>query len=360
MSYRYLFSPLNDISSIQGELPVKFATITEELNEAGTASLTLPLNPTKAGKFATITPAVLGSGKTAIIAERDGVPFWGGILWAKIPSLSSDTIVLNCAGFHSYVRRRLIRATQTFSSTDQHDIARSLIDYSEAQSGGSIGILTTDTNTSGVTRDRTYNGFERHWVGQAIDQLAALNDGFDFRYDVVRAAEGDPITIEFRASYPTTGRQTEHVFELGTNITDLEAPEDATLLANQADAIGAGEGENMLIQTHTDTGALAEYPLLEAVVAHTDVSVDATLKSYANRRVNQGIAPIVRPTFRVLPDTLPKVGSYEVGDQVKIKATRGLLDLDGTYRIVSITINVTEAGQESATLACEPLGVFVS
>lgn len=359
MAWRLLFTTLKDPTNVLGELPYKTASMVETLNDAAESTIVIPLRPNKEGAVATITDQNLNAGKTAIYGERDGRVLWGGVVWVATPDVDADTLTLACGGFHSYFRRRKIRIDQTFSSStdDQLDIARALIDYAQAQPGGSIGITTTDSNVSGRKRDRTYRGGEGHHVGVAIDQLAAVDDGFDFRYDSFRNSSGD-IETAFRCTYPTLGRSTNHVFELGVNIIKFVAPNDGTMLANQVDGYGSGEGANQVIGTYTDTGALAAYPLLEASVSHLDVTRVDTLVDYARRRVTQGLTPNVAASFTVVADKNPKLGAYEIGDQFNLRAQRGWLDINSTYRLTSRTIAIADTGGETISLTAQPLAQF--
>ena len=103
---------------------------------------------------------------------------------------------------------------------------------------------------------------------------------------------------------------------------------------------------------------LDTYPVLEVVEAHPDVRYLATLQDKAERRRDRGSQPMENITLEVYADTLPSLGSYLVGDLVEVRGTQGVLSINGTYRIMTIGVNVSTAGMETISLSLVPSGVF--
>lgn len=286
----------------------------------------------------------LGVASQLLWVERAGVLVWGGIIWGVNGDVSSNSLSIAAGGFHSYTRRRFIRPnTLSYSSTDQLTIARDLIDQMEAFNG-SLGIInTSETSTSGVLRDREYSWWLRKNYGEAIDQLAAVNDGFDFRY-ALSYQSGVP-TVEFVTSYPKIGRSTSFVFDLGSNVELLSFQRDGASMANEVDALGEGEGPNKLIKTATSPSTLATYPLLQSVVSFTDVTSETTLGTHAQFVLARGLHPIDQYTVRLAPSGPPTFGAYLVGDRVNLRGEFGYLSVDDTFRITSISVSVGGDGE---------------
>jgi len=335
--YRVLISPTSDPTAFSAELPFSGFSWVATLNGSGSASVSLPLRTTS-----TITATSLDAGKSLLWVERDGVLLWGGIVWGVSGDVASNSLVVSASGFHSYARRRVIRNTLTYSATDQVTIARGLIDSMEAVSG-SLGIIgTTQTAVTGVNRDRTYNDWDRKNVGEALDQLAAVENGFDFSYTVSYVA-GLP-AVEFVTSYPPLGRRTSYVLDLGSNVELLSFTRDGSAMANEVDALGLGQGPNRLIRTRTDTAALASEPLLQDAVTFSDISVASTLSAHAGQRLSRGNA-IEQFSVRLGPDGPPSLGSYSVGDIVEARGDYGYLSISGDYRISQLTTSVGDSGE---------------
>jgi ReqiPepy6 Gp37-like protein len=348
--YRYLVGDL-ETGVLRDEMPFSGVTYSQVLNAPGTFQATIGLRHQKA------TRANLDPGRTVIYVERDGVLLWGGILWAASGNADDGKITVRGEGFWSYFRRRVLRATKTYTATDQFAIAQDLINWAQSEPGGSINVAV-GTETSGVARDRTYNNWERKNIGEAVEQLAAVEGGFDFAIDVDYDSGGSIIRT-FRPEYPRRGRDTSIVFELGTNVGGFSQLVDATVQANNIDVIGAGDGSSMLIATVTDLTAVPPYPLLDDVLSYKDVTLVDTLEGHGNAALAARATPLETiPTIAQFgPDT--GLGSYIAGDEVTVRGDAGFIDVDQRARIIEISVKVDEQSSEQIDIALQPAEGFV-
>lgn len=358
--YRFLFADLKT-NAILGELPLVSASWTEVLNRPGSFHGSMPLDHGDP----TITAANFAPAKTRIYVERDGVIVWGGILWTLDMDVAGNTLSFGCEGFLSYFRRRSFEGSlvasiaPVFASQDQLDLARGLIDYAQDTGvfpGGDIGILTTATNTSGVTRDRTWTLTET--VGDALERLAAVDNGFDFRFVPAWNTGTGEVDIELVTYYPATGRSTAFVFDMGANVELLNRSLDGTAIANKVFVTGATAGPLPKTWAQEDPVTLVEYPRLVAEESAPGVLSSDTLLEHANLLLLRRAQPVETMTVAVYPDTVPTFGSYIVGDQVRVKGSEGYLDVDATYRILSIKVAV-QGGLERVELGLAPLTAFL-
>jgi hypothetical protein len=347
------------------EISLRGLTYSARLNNVGTLSGTLQLpEPTTADNRtqAAVLNDAVDEARRSIIVERDGVIVWAGIVWLSPYDDSNQTRSIQAAELWSYFRHRVVDYSETFTAADQFAIAQSLINKAQASSGGDIGV-TVGTETCGVTRDRTYNRYELKPVGEAVEQLAEVQNGFDFAIDPAWIA-GD-LVATFRLSYPRRGRnylETGHVFELGRNMIKFEWPSDGTRAANKVWATGNGEGDAMLITSASDASQLAPassggagYPLLETVFPNKDISVQATLDAAAQGRLVTTAVPVVLPTITVRADVDPILGSYITGDAARIiippnVSPRFPNGLDTYRRIVGWDVSVSDEGAEEVAL----------
>lgn len=347
--YRHLIADLLT-GTIREEIPFSEVKYSHVLNRPGGFAATLPLRHPKA------TRANLDPGRTAVYVERDGVIVWGGILWTAKASVDDATVEVGGEGFWSYFRRRLIRTTKVYTAQDQCLIARDLVTYAQSQPGGDIGV-TVGSETSGVTRDRTYYHYERKNIGEAVEQLAAVQGGFDFNIDVAWA--GGAITKTLQVQYPRRGRATAIVFELGSNIEGLDQEIDATRQANVIDGLGYGTGEDILISTVSDLSQTPPYPILEDVHTNKDVRVATTLQLAALSELVSRSTPVERlPTLLAHsgPDT--ELGSFITGDTVTVRGRDGYLSVDEQMRITNYEVSVDEEGREAVGLGLQSEGDF--
>ena len=257
--------------------------------------------------------------KTTIYVERDGVVVDAFVIWDRSYDHEAQTITVQGAQMWSLVRKRRIRWNATYTATDQLAIVEALIDKAQTSTGGDLGI-TVSAGTSGRLRDRTYVAHEDKPLGEAIEQLAAVIDGFDFRLDVDRS--GDTYARTLRLFYPRVGRdasRTGHVWTLGANMVRLDWPEDGQRAANSIAALGAGEGSSMLRAVVADTTVIGEgYPLLEDSISLKDVTDASTLEGHARAELADRSRPLVLPSATVLADSAPSLGAYVPGDDARL------------------------------------------
>lgn len=346
--YRVLYTNLVS-GDILGELPVRDFSVSEALNAPGAFSLTLPLEHSSVSA-SDIVPAATG-----VYFERDGVILWGGILWTTRADVAANTMEMAGEGFLSYFRRRFIASTLTYSATYQENIAKGLIDHAQTVAGGDIGVQTASVS-SGKQRDRTYLASERKNIGEAIEQLANVDDGFDFAFTT--SWSGGSIVTNFETTYPDNGRSTNYVFEMGSNVLFMEVTKDGTTMSTVSEAIGAGIGDDALIATKTKPTLHATYPRLEVVQSFSDVRIFTTLQDHAQQRLNRGSRPMEIIRLQVYPDTYPGVGVFSVGDLVKVRGSHGLVSVNGTYRIMAYSLSVPTSGAELVEVHLVPKEVF--
>ncbi len=349
--YRFLAYDLRTNTPI-AELPLSIRTFGGVLNGAGAFNAALPVEVATAAlhRSATIPE------RTIVYVDRDGVLLDGFIIWTRSRKPSQPMSIAG-ASIPSYFKRNAIVANLTYAATDQFAIARGIIDHLQSQAGANIGIVTGSA-TSGVTRDRRYYGYERKNVGDAVAELAAVENGFDWSIDVAWSA-GVPVKT-LNLSYPRRGRiagSTGVVFATQKNILDYEFVEDGTRSARTVDALGAGDGADMRISTAADTALLdAGYPLTRETISHKDVTVQATLDAHATAAMR---ARATTPTFLSLTvdpnDIDAGLGTWIVGDDVLVQITdeHFPVQADGTagysayHRILAYEVDVPDTGPET-------------
>lgn len=355
--YRYL---LVDILTGQrlAELPFESARYTDTLNAPGSFTGTMPLKPKE--PLLSVLQASLQLGRVSVWVERDGTIMWCGPLWTDSSYFTTDAYVLNGEGWLSYFRRRLLRADKTYTGVEQVLIAKDLLDYAQVQPGGNVGVVTTDTTATGVTRDRTYLAVERGWIGERIEQLAAVLNGFFFRFE--GRWSGGTLQTRFLTSYPKTGRVTDLVFELGKQLTGDNCRRDATALVSHVDAIGAtpSAGTEPLLGSASDTSRLANMPMLDDVVTFSDVSVQATLDAHAANRLARGKTPMDIPALQVDAGGDTPLGSYVVGDNVEVRIDAGLCQLNDRYIVTERSVDVDASGGETVTCSYAQVDAFAA
>lgn len=350
------------------ELPLVGVSYEETLDGAGSFSASMPLavdGATSASARSSIAALLTSSSlpeRTALYLYREDAIRGGGIIWSRRRGKGKPASISG-AGFWSFFRKLNLRTTQTFTAADELVIARSLVTVAQAVTGCDIGV-TVGAEVSGVLRDRVFNSYELKQIGEAVEQLAAVDRGFDFAIDL----QPGPVKV-LTLSYPRRGRiagSTGVVFVDGKNIIDYDVVEDGTLSARTFSALGAGEGTDMRISTQTRTDLIdAGYPATSATGSFKDVTVQATLDAHALGEVN---ARAVTPTFwtvTVDPDDPDGgLGTWIVGDDALLeipdddnfpRALDGSSGYRAFHRIIAAKVSIPKVGKETVVVTLGPV-----
>jgi len=359
--YQLMWATFGDRHRILGELPIISLDYTDTLNAPGGITGTVHLDPYPDHPDL-FTADTFREADTALYVVRDGTPMWGGLLWGWRANVNSSTLDFAGEGWHSYIRRRTIANTLISEGFDQAEIAERILQ-------ATINVadpldLQYNIDDTGVTRDRTYYWWEAKNAGEAIEQLAAVENGFDFYYSTTYAA-GEYV-VTFNLLYPTTGRETNHVFELGTNVSFVNYSSDGKGITTRWLGFGSGQGALVLSSTVYDAGAFTggdgltrSYQVFDGTQSWPDVVNQDTLDSHVVKLLAQSTTPNRLITLNHYPGTEPALGTYNLGDRCLVSAEQGFVSIDReTWRIVERRVNVDENGGETVQLTLAPIGVF--
>lgn len=349
-SYRYLFADLLT-NNILAELQLTGVAFTQTLNTAGTFQghiLLSGINAAQSNVAAATIPA-----RCAVYVDRDGVLVWGGVIWHREYNSTDQKLKVTAQEFESYFNRRRITTTQVFTGVDQLLVARTLMQTAQAAASGNIGVAI-GSETSGVLVNRTYYSYELKTVYSALQDLSQQTNGFDFNIQVAYDGGGNP-SKTLKLSYPQSGIRyssssiTAPVFEFPAgNIAEYSYPEDGGAAANTFYVVGAGSNEGKQITTATAASQLAAgWPLLEDSANYSDMTDATVLSSLASGRIAAVSYPPTTLQITAPPYINPTLGSYNVGDDMRIRITddRFPAGLDATYRLVALSVQAGESNQ---------------
>jgi len=261
-------------------------------------------------------------GKRAIYAVYGDRIHWGGMIWPR-PYTSRAPLSISAAQWGSYFQRRILRRDKTYTAAvdDQLSIVRDLIASAQSEPGGNVR-LAVETDVSGRKRDRSYLAGDMLVIGELIDNLANVIDGFDYEW----GAEWDPVTGKprglLRLGYPTLGSLKASITIDGgpAGERSISIDENAAELAVTSWAVGepAVTDGPVPVASSTDPALIdAGYPLLDKVRTYSSVSVSQTLQDHADadQAANGGSLIDIRVTVsldRILD------GAVEIGDRARI------------------------------------------
>ncbi|MFD1658878.1 hypothetical protein ACFSL4_11830 [Streptomyces caeni] len=361
--YRAIFCDLRTDRTID-ILPLRDVTVDDYIGKAGSLAGTVPVPDAKtAARVRRIE-----EGRTSVYLERGGDLWWGGIIWTA--TLQSNdhgvlTLGIQAATFESYANRRRIRADLAYTDTDQLAIARSLWDHLQTSlPGGDIGV-TAGNETSAQNRTVSYrNGDETVYL-EALDALAALDNGFEHRIAVYR----DPVSgvrirrLQLGSPQIRVGT-TDLVLDRPGTILSYSFPRDATRGGTTARARGGTDNSNQAAESRPvyadadEASALiaAGYPRIDLSSDHNETTSREVLKSLATAELAQAAGAVVIPAVTVRLDDL--VPSALLGRTVRIRVTDEWWTegLDMRYRIVGVKVSPAQRGRpDTAELYLEEI-----
>lgn len=362
-----------------GDLPLTGVSYGKRLNDSGAASGSFHVENRRDPRRIVRDPYDLTTPcKRCVYIYRDDVPQWGGIIWTRRYDSRTRTVQLGLGDWWTYydhrkilpllptnpaVRYTVAEMVARFghpAPIDQNAIARGLLALAHQHPGGNLGVVA-DPVDSLITRERTYRGYELGDVGEALRQLAGVQNGPDLLFDVDRqlGADGRPVR-RLRLGDPGLGQQgSAWVFEYGGNVVDYTWPSDGTRYASRVLAAGEGmvEGTPIAVAESTD-GYPTGWPLVETERGYSTVSDPSVLQAHADADLQAARRPVVLPQLEVRGERWPMVGEWNVGDDARVVIEDDWLPdrVDTLARIVAADMTPPEGdADEKVVLTMSPL-----
>jgi len=329
------------------DVPMYGVSFDRQLSSVGTFTGTFRLDDerkTSQGLLDATLP-----GRTSLYIDRDGALIWGGIIWSRTYQSQSRSMQVYAETFESYLHKRVIKATAVFNTVDPMNIARSIWNTAQADPRGDIDVIVPGAFTTTQPISKTFSGYEYSNAGQAIDDLASADTGFDFYIQVAYDSGMIPTkTLLIGRPLGAMQNNTGLVFQYPGSIENYWFPESAGSSTTTLYGVGKGDGA-AAIQTSASNADLltAGYPILEDVESFKDIETAALLSSRIRADVVRRRTPITVPTFQVDPKADPQFGSYGLGDFARFDLTdyRFPSGYVNTWRVIGWT--VTPSSSES-------------
>lgn len=335
------------------DLPLNDVQVEDGLNRPGALRGTLPVDHPMA------TTDILDEGRRAIYWERDGKIEFGGILHDIPRPLGERKLNIQAEGWLGYLDRRDIWTDRQFTNTDQFNIVKTLVDDMQDEAvhgtGMDLGIEVVWDSLSGVLRDRLsdYRDYKAANLGQAIRQLASVQNGFDYGMQYTVNLATNRIEKRLKLWYPHRGRDTKFVFEFDgstarreidtypetypdtyagslstpastTNITAWGVNATSRNMAWRARGWGDGSEEDRLMSQQINEARRGVYPPYDAsFTGFTGVSEQTTLDENTAGALSHVDHPIKLPLVKINPEKYPKWGDWELGDTVHLRINDG-------------------------------------
>lgn len=264
-------------------------------------------------------------------------------------SLNGGLIHLEFDGYLNLTADRYV--TRSYEQVESTAIAWDLIDTTQSQDNGDLGITQGDMYETGVLRDRNYDDQN---VKDGEVNLTQLVDGnFDFSFNAFRefstheslGSDRPDIIIE----YPATRRN------IGAK--DLMIPRSAANLYNRIIAKGSGFGDETLRYVAERTTSQVSRFLKEKIITYNDISVLETLIEHAEGDAEMLSQLLELPKPVVNGDQFD-LNDVKIGDRIVVKQSKfKMFAMDGYYRIEQIDVTLDENFAEEITLTLDNYGL---
>lgn len=307
--------------------------------------------------------------KTVVHVYRDA-DIWGTyIIWqvrVRSSSRSGVQVEFQGASLESFFYRRLLDLDQTYNDVDQFDIARDLV--SIAQTGWmpypnapQLGIISNPAVMSGVLRDRSYYITDAATVGQRLEELANVDNGFEYMINTYVDSDAGLRVREFVLAEQLGSENIDVTFSYPGSIDSYEIQMDATAAATAfwtrgdsiqddvtADARALMTLEPALAEEWLDAG----FPHLDRVIDYSTVIELSTLEAYAqwwkDNRAGVFSIPIISINTTdiatlITPSSLGTEAQFTILDEY-FTLVGGVPEFSSVHRIVGIEVNPPQRG----------------
>lgn len=361
MTYTYRFANLLSDSDV-AELDLTNVKFDRRIIIPGSFSATVVVsNADVATQVRKVVP-----GKTVVHVYRDA-DIWGTyIIWsARVQSQRGSTQVeLSGSTLESWFYRRIVDMDINYNQIDQIQIMRDMI--SKAQIGwhpypenSNLGITVMD-GSSGVLRDRKYLKTEAASYGQRIEELANVDNGFEYMIRTYiddtgkRRREmvwGYPILNEsnfaFNYFYPGNISSYELTYDATDAGTAFWARGDTVETDYTEDAQPLMTSFPVLASDYMK----AAWPHLDKVIDYSSVTNIKTLEDYAAFWAQTRAGILVIPQIEVVPynygfnpNLLGSTATFTITDHYFPLNDKGEPTYSGQFRVIGVEVTPNQKG----------------
>lgn len=334
--YTYRFADLLSDSDV-AELELSGVRFDRRIIQPGAFSANITVtNRDIAEQVKKIVPA-----KTVVHVYRDA-DIWGTyIIWSmrvRSSGRGGVNVEIQGASLESWLYKRIVDYDLEYNSTDQFDIARELLDFAQAgwipyAGNAYLQIISNPAVMSGVLRERNFYRTEAASVGQRLEELANVDDGFEYYINTYVDVEAGSRIREFVLATELGSEVADTVYTYPGSIVSYEIQMDGTESATAFWARGESDQDDATADAEplmTTAPVLAEdwlsqgYPHMDKVVDYSSVKDLETLENYAIwwADTHPGylripvieINPVDTPTM-ITPSTLGSYAQFVIYDE---------------------------------------------
>jgi hypothetical protein len=341
---RYVFGRLSD-RTVLAELTLEGVSMSSMLNDWGTFRATVRLDATGADNLDVINATVPGA--CFMVAERDDVVLWDGIVWSRTYDSLGKDLQLTCRQYEAYADK--VFMGDYAISADPRNIMRDLWTTLQAQTYCNLGINIPSAFLAASTVDLSTLATDKKTYLTNMQALADGVEGFDWK--IVTTKDGYNYRRELHIGSPALGTSDPSgmSFEYPGNIFNYWKTDGITNAGTHMFVLGDGDGSDIIVGTYVAQDLLdSGFNRFDVSYPRKDMDNPDLVQSFADQIGPQRRPPFTSLKVQVKGDLEPIFGSYGLGDSctVAIMDARHPLGFQSVARLVAW--NYTPQSDESS------------
>lgn len=333
----------NSSKTVKYSLPYEAIKITEELNKALSATVSMPYKSIDkyAQALKTSPDAIVASQPMNWRLLRNDTEIYSGILMDRKINGGNEGATayqINLADFSARLNKR--RTSQDFQrlATDSAEIVDDLLELANTNQNTGISMGTKPTTKDRDLTSRTAN---------VRDEIVSMSnekkkDGYDWDVDT---------TKKLNLYYPQKGELRAYIILDDFNIIKWQVVRPLEgKLTNKLYVLGEGYGDDQAMATSENSLSQGAWGLLEDVQSEKNVSTESELQDRGDKIIDT----VAFPTETVSlahKDGTPNITDYNVGDTVVVRIDE--IGLNEQLRIIKRTIQIDAGGNATVDLSFE-------
>jgi hypothetical protein len=266
----------------------------------------------------------------------DGAVLQAGPILPHKYSDATGELNLSALGMRGIFARRFLmpvlasganpaKAVMTWSNLSLGTIAKRMVQLAMSHDGGALPIDLPPDQAG--TNTRTFYGYELGRLSQRLQQIEDVEGGPDLAFEpYLTGDELDIIRWRMRAGTTQAPELTQdgddHEWDRTTkqtSIVTLDVDNDADEMGDRAWTTGQGSETQLLMSLYQDRSLRSQgYPLLEVDETRSSVSRISTLNEHTRALLRRSGRPWQLWRMVVRADAKPVLGTYRVGDWVRV------------------------------------------
>jgi len=235
-----------------------------------------------------------------------------------------DTINVQAVCYRRILASRHVVSDLTFSATSQGDIVFGLIQHTQAQLNGDLGITLSSAGPT-VIRDREYIAGTN--ILEAIVELSQIDDGIAWEINE---------DLELTVTQPQLFNLRPQPVVLGVNALTVTRPSGAPSFANAA--VVSGDGNATVPEVLTAPSlAIDARGRWEKYRGFPQETTQVALQEAARGLLQTAISPSIRWSFELEAPRYFLDSDYQIGDYVLIKQPNSVVPSGSNPTIPSFT-----------------------